>query len=57
MLGLIAVVGSLVCSGIWLSMLFSGKKSGLIFGISFETYMFCSIGCAVVATLLLRIGI
>ena len=57
MLGLIAVVGSLVCSGIWLSMLFSGKKSGLIFGISFETYMFCSIGCAVVATLLLRLGI
>lgn len=57
MVGLIAVVGSLVCSGIWLFMLFSGNKSGLIFGRSFETYMFCSVVCAVVAAMLLRLGV
>ncbi|MEP5760050.1 MAG: hypothetical protein ABJ327_12230 [Litoreibacter sp.] len=57
MLGLIAFLCSLVCSGTWLFMLFSGNKSGLVFGLSFENYMFFSVVCAVFATILLRIGI
>lgn len=57
MLGLIALVGSLTCSGLWLFMLFSGKRTELVLGKSFETYMFFSIGCAIVASVLLRIGI
>lgn len=57
MLGLIALLCSLVCSGVWLFMLFSGNKSGLVFGFSFQGYMFFSVGCAAVATVLLRFGI
>ena len=30
MFGLIALLGSLICSSIWLFMLFSGRKSGLV---------------------------
>jgi hypothetical protein len=38
-------------------MLFSGNNSGLIFGRSFENFMFASVGCATAAAILLRIGI
>ncbi|MBR9650181.1 hypothetical protein [Thalassovita aquimarina] len=57
MLGLIFILGSLICSGIWVFMLVSGNKEASVFGKSFETYMFLSVGFAGVATILLRIGI
>ena len=38
-------------------MLFSGKKAGLVLGMRFETYMFLSVAFAIVASILLRIGI
>ena len=57
MLGLITLLASMFCSGVWLFMLFSGNKSGVVLGKTFETYMFFSIGFAVVATVLLRLGI
>ncbi|SFR43476.1 hypothetical protein SAMN04488005_1911 [Yoonia tamlensis] len=57
MLGLIALLCFLICSGVWLLMLFSGNKSGLLLGRSFESFMFASVGCAVAAAILLRIGI
>ncbi len=38
-------------------MLVSGNKEASVFGKSFETYMFLSVGFAGVATILLRIGI
>ena len=56
MLGLIALSESLICSIVWLFMLFSGNKSGLVFGKSFESYMFLSVVCAVSTTILLRLG-
>tara|TARA_R110002124_G_scaffold286990_1_gene469582 strand:- start:3232 stop:3345 length:114 start_codon:yes stop_codon:yes gene_type:complete len=37
MLGLIALLASLICSGVWLFMLFSGGKSEFVFGKRFET--------------------
>ncbi len=57
MLGLIAILGSLICSGVWLLMLFTGNKSGTVFGRSFESYMFFSVGFAVVGSVLIRFGI
>lgn len=57
MIGLIAMLGSLICSIAWLSMLFSGNKSRLVFGESFETYMFSSVAFAILATIFLRFGI
>lgn len=57
MLGLIAVLGSLVCSGIWVVLFFSGAKSRLVFGLTYETYMFLSVAFAAASTILLRIGI
>lgn len=56
MLGLILLLASLICSGIWLFMLFSGNRSGLVFGKSFETYLFLSVGLAVIGSLLIRIA-
>ncbi len=57
MIGLIAVLGSLICSAVWVLMLFSGNKSGTVLGESFETYMFGSVALAILATVLLRFGI
>jgi hypothetical protein len=57
MSGLIAILGSLVCSCVWLCMLVSGNKSGLVLGKTFEAYMFLSVCCAVVGAILLRLGI
>jgi len=57
MLGLISFSASVFCSIIWLAMLFSRRKSGLVFGKSYEFYIFGSVALAVFATVLLRVGV
>ena len=56
MMGPVLVIASVVCSLVWIYMIFTGKQQGAIFAVRYEIWMFGSLGFAALAAVTLRIG-
>lgn len=56
MLGLLAVLLTMAANGVWIFMIFSGRREP-VSGYSYNTWMYLSIGTAILAYGLMRIGV
>lgn len=57
MMGPLLVIASVVCSVVWLFMIFTGKQQGAVFSVRYEIWMLGSLGFAALAAVFLRIGL